>query len=168
MNASRNDGLVAEIVAKLGLQPHPEGGYYAETYRSDETIGPNPRYAGPRVVSTAIYFLLTAWSPSRVHRVHSDEIWHFYAGDALEMLQLHPDGRAETIVLGSDIARGQRPQIVVPRGVWQGVRVVPGGTYGLVGATVAPGFDFADFEMGARDDLMRDYPSHAALIEVLT
>ena len=115
----------------------------AETYRSDERIT-LARYDAERAVSTAIYFLVTAESPSRLHRVRSDEIWHVYAGDSLEMLQLHPDGRSERIALGSRIARGERPQAVVPRDVWQGVRVAPGGRYGLVGATVAPGFDFAD------------------------
>lgn len=168
MNALPDDALVARIVEELGLQPHPEGGFFAETYRSDEQVENIERYAGPRALSTAIYFLLTAWSPSRLHRVKSDEIWHFYAGDPLEMLQLHDDGSAEQIVIGSDVAHGQRPQVLVPRGSWQGVRVMPGGNYGLVGATVAPGFDFADFEMGERESLAHAYPMHAALIEVLT
>ncbi|MDE2482462.1 MAG: cupin domain-containing protein [bacterium] len=168
MNALPDDALVARIVEELGLQPHPEGGFFAETYRSDEQVENIERYAGPRALSTAIYFLLTAWSPSRLHRVKSDEIWHFYAGDPLEMLQLHDDGSAEQIVIGSDVAHGQRPQVLVPRGSWQGVRVMPGGNYGLVGATVAPGFDFADFEMGERESLAHAYPMHAALIEVLS
>ncbi len=158
---------IAAIVAALGLQPHPEGGFFAETYRSDERIAID-RYGAERTVSTAIYFMVTAESPSRVHRVRSDEIWHVYAGDPLEMLQLHPDGRGERIALGTRIAKGERPQVVVPRGVWQGVRVQPGGRFGLVGATVAPGFDFADFEMGAREELRSRFPSVAELIDALT
>ena len=169
MNGSSKAGdEIAAIVARLGLAPHPEGGFFAETYRADETIEGIPRYGAARAVSTAIYFLVTAQSPSRMHRVRSDEIWHFYAGDPLEMLQLHGDGRGERILLGSDFERGERPQVVVPRDVWQGVRVAPGGSYALVGATVAPGFDFADFQLGTREDLLRDYAPHRELIEALT
>ena len=158
---------IEELVRRLNLAPHPEGGYFRETYRSAEHIT-LARYDGPRATSTAIYFLVTAESPSRLHRVKSDEIWHFYAGDALEMLQLHEDGAVETFTIGSSIRSGEVPQVLVPKGSWQGVRVVPGGRYGLVGATVAPGFDFNDFEMAERDSLLHHHPSHAELITALT
>jgi predicted cupin superfamily sugar epimerase len=152
---------IATLTAALDLRPHPEGGFFAETYRSAKT-------AGERSLSTAIYFLVTAESPSRMHRVASDEIWHFYCGDPLEMLQLEPDGSARTIRIGSRVADGERPQVQVAAGVWQGVRVASGGRYALVGATVTPGFDFADFEMGGRAELLRDYPGSGAMILELT
>ena len=150
----------ATIVDTLGLKPHPEGGFFSETYRHDRKIA-------DRALCTAIYYLITAESPSRMHRVASDEIWHFYRGDALEMLQL---GKRETRVIdiGADVEAGERPQVFVPAGVWQGARVKPGGNYALVGATVSPGFDYDDFELGRRDELVAGYPERAALIEALT
>ena len=123
---------------------------------------------GDRALSTAIYFLVTAESPSRMHRVASDEIWHFYAGDELEMLQLRPDGSSAVVRIGIDVEGGARPQVLVPAGVWQGVRVREGGSYGLVGATVTPGFDFEDFEMGDRNELIARYPARAELITTLS
>ena len=149
-----------KIVEALGLRPHPEGGFFSETYRHERAIG-------DRSLCTAIYHLLTAESPSRMHRVASDEIWHFYSGDELEMLQLGEDC-AQVVAIGGDVAAGQRPQVVVPAGVWQGARVKPGGSYALVGATVSPGFDYDDFEIGDRDTLVAAYPKYAALIEALT
>ena len=149
-----------KIVEALGLRPHPEGGFFSETYRHERAIG-------DRSLCTAIYYLLTAESPSRMHRVASDEIWHFYSGDELEMLQLGED-EAQVIAIGASVAAGQRPQVVVPAGVWQGARVKPGGSYALVGATVSPGFDYDDFEIGDRDTLVAAYPKCAALIEALT
>jgi predicted cupin superfamily sugar epimerase len=148
------------IVAALGMSPHPEGGYFCETYRHERT-------AGDRSLCTAIYFLVTADSPSRMHRVRSDEIWHFYLGDALEMLQLR-EGAGRVISIGNDIGAGQQPQVIVPADVWQGVRVAPGGAFALVGATVSPGFDFADFSLGDRAELLSAYPTHAPLIKALT
>ncbi|MBV8490368.1 MAG: cupin domain-containing protein [Candidatus Eremiobacteraeota bacterium] len=148
------------LIASLGLRPHPEGGFFTETYRHE-------RSAGDRSLCTAIYFLLTAENPSRMHRVASDEIWHFYKGDPLEMLQLGVNG-SQRIRIGTDIASGQRPQVLVPAGTWQGVRVAPGGSYALVGATVSPGFDFADFEMGDRAALVSTHPEATDLIKELT
>ncbi len=155
------DGDVEELIAALALRAHPEGGFFAETYR-------NARHTGDRSLSTAIYFLLTAENPSRMHRVASDEIWHFYRGDSLEMLQLHPDGSSAVLEIGPDVVKGQRPQVLVRAGVWQGVRVAAGGRYALLGATVTPGFDFADFEMGDRDELAARYPARVTLIGALT
>ena len=154
------DSRAAGLIEALGLRPHPEGGFFRETYRCE-------RNAGDRSLCTAIYYLVTAGSPSRMHRVTSDEIWHFYAGDPLEMLQI--DGEASWIVaIGNDVAAGERPQVLVRGGVWQGTRVKPGGSYALVGATVSPGFDFADFSHGDRATLIAQHPESAQLITALT
>lgn len=158
-------------IAQLNMTAHPEGGYFAETYRSSETIAATAlpkRYAGDRNFSTAIYFLVEAGNPSNMHRLQTDEIWHFYAGSPLELVLLHPDGTMQAQMLGPDFAEGQRFQLLVPAGCWFGARVHKVGGYALVGCTMAPGFDFADFEMGNRDDLNQRYPDHTELIESLT
>jgi predicted cupin superfamily sugar epimerase len=131
------------LIAALDLAPHPEGGFYRETFRAP-TLVATPR--GPRAASTAIYYLLPAGAASARHRVASDEAWHHYEGDPLELTVEHPDGRREVILLGPDVAAGQRPQAVVPAGAWQAARPV-GARHALCGCTVAPGFDFADFEL---------------------
>jgi len=121
---------IHEITARLGLQPHPEGGYFAEVYRAEDTFGAEAlpaRYGGPRAASTAIYYLLTPDTFSALHRIVSDEVFHFYLGDAVEMLQLTPDGAGRVVTLGTDLAAGAQPQVVVPRGVWQGARLKAGG-----------------------------------------
>jgi hypothetical protein len=159
------------IIKQLGLQPHPEGGFYRETYRSHETLAAAalpPRYGNDRNFSTAIFYLLTPDSFSSLHRLQSDEVFHFYAGDPVTMLQLHGDGRGETIVLGQDILAGQQLQVVVPSGAWQGMSLNDGGAFALLGATVSPGFDFADFEVGTREALIREYPRCDARIKRLT
>jgi predicted cupin superfamily sugar epimerase len=126
------------------------------------------RYAGARSHSTAIYYLLTPATFSALHRLATDEVFHFYAGDPVRMLQLFPDGAGDTIVLGPDVARGQQPQVVVPRGVWKGSLLEPTGAYALLGCTVAPGFDYADYQSGRRDELLATYPAFADLIGRLT
>lgn len=161
-----------QVIAQLELVPHPgEGGYFRETYRARLSIPadalPN-EYGGPRSAATAIYYLLTPDEFSAIHRVASDEVFHFYAGDPIEMLQLASDGRGQVIRLGNDLSAGLQPQVVVPAGVWQGCRLVPGGRWGLMGCTVAPGFEFADFTIGQRGPLVAQYPDHAALVEALT
>jgi hypothetical protein len=165
-----------ELVERLGLQPLPlEGGYYRETYRSDV---PLPGRTG-RAISTAIYYLLTPETFSAMHRLASDEIFHFYAGDPVEMLQLHPDGSHEIILIGNDIEAGQRPQVVVVRGVWQGCRIADLAPalsceergrvgYALMGTTVAPGFEPEDYEHGDRSALAAQYPQCAEMIKGLT
>jgi predicted cupin superfamily sugar epimerase len=132
------------IVETLALAPHPEGGYYRETHRAPLAV-PTPR--GPRAASTAIYYLLPADAESARHRVAWDEVWHHYAGDPLELTVEHVDGRRELLELGPDVANGQRPQAIVPAGAWQAARPL-GSRYALCGCTVAPGFEFADFELG--------------------
>jgi uncharacterized protein len=134
---------VEALRALLGLVPHPiEGGFFTETYRSADLLPGDTlpaRYRGPRAAATAIYYLLTPETFSAMHRLGSDEIFHFYLGDPVEMLQLAPDGSHRVVVIGPDLEAGQRPQVVVPRGVWQGARLRPGGRLALLGTTVAPG-----------------------------
>ncbi len=148
-----------------------EGGYFVETYRSAESI-PHEclagRYNGARTFGTCIYFLLEPETFSEIHRLASDEIFHFYLGDPVEMLQLWPDGEAKRVLIGSDIESGMAPQLVVPRGVWQGTRLVQGGTFALLGCTVSPGFEYADYESGSRALLSERYPEYSELIHALT
>lgn len=162
--------LTAEqLISLLALKPHPEeGGHYRETYRAAESVSVPGAPGTTRAVSTAIYYLLTESTFSAMHRLASDEIFHFYLGDPVEMLQLRPDGSGEVVVLGADLAQGMKPQIVVPRGVWQGSRLRPGGTLALLGCTVAPGFDFADYEGGDREALQKAWPAHRDRIARLT
>lgn len=161
-----------EIKQRLGLEAHPcEGGYFRQTWKSEEEIPRAAlpvRYGGARAAGTAIYYLIEPATFSEMHRLISDEVFHFYLGDPLEMLQLWPDGSSRVVVLGSDLAAGMQPQLVVPRNVWQGSRLVPGGSFALFGCTVSPGFDYADYETGKRAELSRDYPERAVLIEALT
>ena len=164
--------LTAEEVRKrLKLQPHPEGGYFIETYRSTHKLPKKVLtggYPGDRAVSTAIYYLLTPKTFSAMHRLRGDEIFHFYLGDPVDLLQLYPDGTGKVTVLGSNLAAGMRPQAVVPGNAWQGMRLLRGGKYALLGATVAPGFDFKDFELGDRQELVEEYPQFAQIISHLT
>ena len=160
------------IIEGLGLEPLPsEGGFYRETYRSREKLahaGLPDRYGTDRHFSTAIYYLLTRQTFSAIHRLASDEVFHFYSGAPVTMLRLFPDGHGEQVVLGSDISAGQVPQSLVPKGVWQGACLGQAGEYALMGTTVAPGFDCEDFELAHREDLVRDYPRYADLIRRLT
>jgi predicted cupin superfamily sugar epimerase len=148
-----------------------EGGYYTETYRSTEMISPEclqSRYSGPRTVGTAIYYLLEPGTFSELHRVASDEIFHFYLGDPVEMLQLWPDGSGERVLIGTDIESGMAPQVIVPHGEWQGARLVAGGKLALLGCTVSPGFEYADYESGSRQLLCEAYPEDRGMICALT
>lgn len=154
----------AQIIALLDLRPLPqEGGLYRETYRSADTIPAAAlpaRYArADKSFCTDIYYLLGVGDCSLPHRLESDELYHFHLGDPLEMWLLHPDGRAERIVLGGDLAAGQRVQVVVPAGAWQMSRLCPGGEYALMSVVVAPGFDETDYQHGNPADLARQYPA---------
>lgn len=168
----RSDPGPDELIRLLSLVPLPgEGGWYRETYRSRVRIPANglpAAYAGPRDASTAIHYLLTSDTFSALHRLRGDEIFHFYLGDPVEMLHLRPDGTGATLTLGPRPHEGMHPQVVVPGGVWQGARIAPGGRYALLGCTVAPGFEFEDFELGNRDALLRQYPAYAERIRSLT
>ena len=156
-----------DVVRLLDLQPHPiEGGFFRETYRSEGTL---PAYGATRSVGTAIYYLLTPRTVSELHRLTGEEVFHFYLGDPVRQLQLHPDGTAKEHTLGTDLAAGQVPQLVVPAGVWQGSHTLPGPHgFALLGATMAPGFDYADYASGDRAELTAGYPAVAGMIERLT
>ncbi len=160
-----------ELIRILDLKLHPvEGGYYAETYRSEELLHMGQleqRSRGSRSLATAIYYLLKPGTFSFLHRLAGDELFHFYLGDPVEMLQLHPGGESRLLVLGTDIEAGMRPQLLVPRGVWQGSRLVPGGSLALLGTTMAPGFDPADYEQGEFAELSASWPQHRELIRSL-
>ena len=161
----------AELIAALKLHPHPEGGWYRETYRATENVprsGLPERFDGPRSHATAIYFLLSSATFSALHRIKSDEQWHFYTGSSLTVHVIHPDGRYEPLKLGSNLAQGETFQTVVPHGCWFGATVDAPDSFALVGCTVAPGFDFADFEMAECESVGKQFPQHAALIRRLT
>ncbi len=161
-----------EIIQKLQLQPHPrEGGFFRETYRSEDRFPASvlpERYGQDRDANTAIYYLLTPDTFSAMHKLATDEIFHFYAGSPVRMLQLFPDGKGQEIILGPDVLAGQAPQVVVPKNVWQGSLLEPGGDFALLGCTVAPGFDFADYEDGDRESLRKKYPGFSGLVAKLT
>jgi len=163
---------VEKLKQILGLKPLPqEGGFYVESYRSGEKLAAAllpSRYSGDRCLGTAIYFLLTPGTFSALHKLASDEIYHFYLGDPVELLLLRKHDTSEVVNLGTDLANGMRPQIVVPRETWQGSRLVPGGSFALLGTTMAPGFEFADFELAKRDVLVARYPAFSELIQKLT
>jgi predicted cupin superfamily sugar epimerase len=157
---------VDEIKALLRLDPHPiEGGSFHQTWVSADSL---QLERGRRWAGTAIYYLLEAGTFSEMHRLASDEIFHFYLGDPVEMLQLYPDGRSALFTLGQDLAAGQQVQLVVPAGVWQGTRLVGQGKLALLGCTVSPGFDYADYESGSYADLSASWPAHTELISQLT
>jgi uncharacterized protein len=158
-------------IEKLNLAPHPEGGYYRQTYRSDLIMAREAlpaRFTGARSASTAIYFLLEGENFSGFHRLRSDEIWHFYAGSPLLVHRIGPDGRHSRISLGVDPDAGQTPQALVEAGCWFASHVEDWKSWALVGCTVAPGFEFEDFELGNREELARQYPEHRELIARLT
>ncbi|MCB0403999.1 MAG: cupin domain-containing protein [Bdellovibrionales bacterium] len=158
------------LIKELGLLPHPEGGFYAETYRDAGTIPKAvlpDRFAGDRNYSTAILFLLSKGEHSRLHRIASDEVWHFYAGDPLVVLEISPSGQLKETRLGQNVLAGDRLQHVVPAGAWFGAYPAAGSEYCLVGATVAPGFDFADFELAEAERLEAEFPEHKDVIRRL-
>lgn len=158
-----------QLAKQLQLLDHPEGGYYRETYRSPEQISGLPaRFAGARSACTAILYALAAPGISRMHRIKSDELWHFHLGSPLEVMAISPKGQRLAWVLGHDISHGQVLQCVVPAGCWFGARVHAGNGYAVVGCTVAPGFEFADFEVAERAALISQFPEHAEIIEALT
>lgn len=157
-----------EVIERLGLVAHPEGGFYAETFRA-EVLPVGLPGRGERSASTAIYFLLRLQDFSALHVVRSDEVWHHYLGDALELHCFDRAGQLRQVRLGPSLADGERPQHVVEHGELQAARVVAGPHgFALCGCTVAPGFDFADFRMPPRAELLAQLPGHAALVTALT
>jgi predicted cupin superfamily sugar epimerase len=156
----------SEIKRLLRLQPHPiEGGFFRRTYTSRGTVN-LPR--GIRPQGTAIYYLLEPGTFSEMHALQSDEMFHFYLGDPVEMLQLRPDGSSDVLTLGPDLAAGQHVQLIVPAGVWQGTRLVGDGQVALLGCTVTPGFDFADYRNGSFAELAAQWPAETERIRALT
>ncbi|MES2332761.1 MAG: cupin domain-containing protein [Bacteroidota bacterium] len=157
----------SSLVERFQMLPHPEGGYYREMYRSDELIKKEAlpeRFPADRHFSTAIYFLLEQGNFSAFHRIQSDECWHFYTGQSLHVHVIHPAGKYELIRLGNDIASGETFQAIVPAGCWFASETAPGGEFSFVGCTVAPGFDFADFELAKTGVLCKHFPQQQALI----
>jgi predicted cupin superfamily sugar epimerase len=153
------------------MQAHPEGGYFAETYRSAENIPQNAlpnRFKSDRSFSTGIYFLLESHHISALHRIESDEMWHFYAGCPLNVYVIDNHGELTIIRLGNNPENGEVFQAVVPAGMWFGSKPAESDSYSLVGCTVAPGFDFEDFEMKSRDELLTMFPQHREVVEMLT
>jgi uncharacterized protein len=163
-----------EVIERLRLEPLPgEGGYFRQTWIAPECVAAGAlgaRYPRPMAVGTAIYYLVTDHPDgfSAMHRLPTDEVYHFYLGDPVEQLLLHEDGRADVVILGQDLAGGQQVQHVAPRDTWQGTRLVPGGRWALLGTTMAPGFDERDYEAGDRAELVARYPRSAARIAALT
>jgi len=158
-------------IEQLNLQPHPEGGWFRETYRSDEIVPASAlpeRFHGDRNFSTAIYFLLEGEDTSALHRIKSDEVWHFYDGAGLTVHVITPNGEYSKIKLGRDPDAGEILQAIVPAGYWFGADLKDKDSYALVGCTVAPGFDFEDLEMGKRHKLSKLYPQHQDVIKHLT
>jgi uncharacterized protein len=161
----------ALIIEQLQLLPHPEGGWYREVYRSDETIQPGSlpeRYTSARCFSTSIYFLLEKADFSAFHSISSDETWHFYKGSPVIIYCISPSGLFTQVVLGNNLDQGQVLQYTIIRNCWFAARNQDDSSFSLVGCTVSPGFDFLDFELGRRQTLIKLFPQNSALISTLT
>ena len=162
--------IVNTLIQKYNLEPHPEGGWYKQTYKSSELVAASAlpdRFNSERVFSTAIYFLLEKGNFSAFHRIKSDECWHFYAGGPLNIYIIDQTGKLKVITLGSDHEKGESFQYVVPANCWFASRPAPGSDYCFVGCTVAPGFEFEDFELANAKNLSAIYPQHSDLIHEL-
>lgn len=159
------------LIETLELQPHPEGGYYKETYRSQDIIVKDalPKvFNGHRNHSTGIYYLLESKDFSAFHRINQDEMWHFYKGTTLILTMISEKGELSSLKIGNNIANGEVPQAVVPKGYWFAAKVEQPESYALLGCTVAPGFDFQDFELAERTKLIAKFPQHKDIITTLT
>ena len=160
-----------ELADRLNMSPHPEGGWYVETYRAAGTIPASalpPEFGGERNYSTSILYLLTEGDKSCLHRIRQDEVWHFHLGGPLRLVMISPEGIFSEVVLGQDIPAGQLPQFAVLAGCWFGAAPLPGSGWSLVGCTVAPGFDFADFELADGPELKKSFPGLADIITEFT
>ena len=159
---------IEQLIKKLDLEKHPEGGYFKETYRSEMTISESSlpsEFESDRHVSTCIYFMLTSDEFSAFHKVNQDEIWHFYMGDRIILHMISPEGDYSKVNIGSDFSSGEVPQFVVPAQHWFAAEVEKENGFALVGCTVAPGFDFKDFELAEREQLQKTFPKHSDLIK---
>lgn len=162
---------IEEIIRRLDMKPHPEGGYFKESYRSAGIIQGSslPKgITGKRNYATCIYFLLTSEAFSAFHRIRQDEIWHFYDGSPIVLHKIFETGVHSKFIIGNDLSQGQAPQLVVPAGIWFGAEVMNENSFSLVGCTVSPGFDFVDFELPTRQELVALFPQHEKVIERLT
>jgi len=162
---------VENIIKKLDLKPHPEGGYFKETYRSLAEINKNSLhsgYNGKRNYSTCIYFLLTSDTFSAFHKIKQDEIWHFYDGSPILLHTISETGIHDEYTIGRDLSKGEVPQLVVPGNHWFAAEVINKNDYSLVGCTVSPGFDFSDFELPTRKKLITKFPTYESLITDFT
>jgi predicted cupin superfamily sugar epimerase len=158
----------SELISELRLEPHPERGYFAETYRAGTRVTA-ATHPGQRDASTAIYFLVTRDAPSTyLHRLLSDEMFHLYEGGPLDILRLYADGSGDVARLGTDFVRGERPQVLIPAGTWFGTELAEHAEYCLVGCTVAPGFEFADFELAEGPELASAHPDFRERITRMT
>ena len=158
-------------IGQLQLSPHPEGGYFREIYRSDETLLNNnlpSRYSSSKAFSTSIYFLLEGSQVSKFHKLKSDEQWHFYDGTAIILYTIDDEGEFGSKLVGSKVEDGESFQVNIKRGTWFGAEVIDKTSFALAGCTVAPGFDFSDFELAKRDNLLKDCPMHKEIIIKLT
>ena len=160
---------IEQLIDTLNLQAHPEGGHYTEVYRSDGIIETDEDgFPDGRHYSTSIYYLLEGEDQSHFHRIKSDEVWHHYEGSSITIHLISPTGSYRTLSVGKDLEKGQKPQQIVPAGYWFGVTVDEPDSYALCGCTVSPGFDFDDFEMADRADLLEQFPEHEEIIKKLT
>jgi len=162
---------ISKIIERLDLQPHPEGGFFKETYRSKGVINTDSldlEYKSSRNYSTCIYFLLTSDNFSAFHKIKQDEIWHFYDGATIELHTISPEGNHEKHLIGKNFENGETPQLVVPGGYWFAAKVLGENSYSLVGCTVAPGFSFEDFDLAKREALISNFPQHKSVITKFT
>jgi predicted cupin superfamily sugar epimerase len=160
--------IADQLIQQYNLQPHPEGGWYSQTYKSAELINADAlpeSFGGRRAFSTAIYFLLEKGNFSAFHRIKSDECWHFYSGDPLLVYIINQNGDLEIISLGNDFEKGQAFQYVVLANCWFASRPAPGSEYCFVGCTVSPGFEFEDLELADANKLANAYPQHKEIIK---
>ncbi len=159
----------SELIQLLNLQPHPEGGYFTETYRSEEKLsGTEATFPAGRNLKTGIYYLLGSDDISHFHRIKSDEMWHHYEGSSITIHLIQQDGLYRALYLGKELSNEQKPQLVVPANTWFGVTVDEPNSYSLCGCTVSPGFDFIDFEMAGRYQMLQAFPEHSEIIRMLT
>jgi uncharacterized protein len=157
--------IAKTLIQALQLQPHPEGGFYKETYRSSQSLVNNE--GQNRNVSTSIYYLLENKDKSHFHRIKSDELWYFHQGETLEIVSIQ-NNNLVTILLGNDLEKGEVPQAIIPAAVWFAAKVKDNIGFSLVSCSVAPGFDFVDFEMAKRQDLIQSFPHLKDVIENFT
>lgn len=158
-----------DIIQLLKLVPLPqEGGFYRRTYTAAGTLPYIRDPGGKRAYSSAIYYLITAESFSSLHKVTQDELFHFYMGDPVEMIQISDAGLLQKTIIGTDLSQGQEPQVLAPRNVWQGTRLLGNGKWALLGCTLAPAFEFSDFVTKTRAEFLKLFPQHRAEIESFT